>query len=126
MSDEINKDILVALKALLWVRDNPHRLTYGITTPVEDFARQVIERVEFRPQNTSVKLNGVPEGWYDDVKEKRAVHPLALMAAVCENHGKHGVFDGYGIEPADLEAYFEQTALAETGPSPDRPVQPQP
>lgn len=114
MSEELNRDVLIALKALLWIRDNPQRLTYGITLPVEEFARQAIERAELREENTKVKINGVPEGWYDDIKNKRAPHPLALMSAACENRGKPGVLSDYGIEPADLDAYFEQTAFAET------------
>ena len=126
MSEEINKDILVALKALLYIRDNPHRLTYGIVHPVEDFARKAIERAEFRPESGKVKINGVPEGWYDDIKEKRSPHPLALLSAACENQGRHGVLSDYGIQPADLEAYFEQTALADGAPSPEASVNPKP
>jgi hypothetical protein len=112
MSEDINRDILVALKALLWIKDNPHGLTYGITDPVQDFARRTIERAEFREENRNIAFNGVPEGWYDDVKEKTSPHPLALLASACEARGKSGVLSDYGIVPADLDAYIERTAIS--------------
>ena len=116
MSDELNRDLLIALKALLYIKDNPNGayLTYGLIDPVIDFARNTIERAEMRPHEKTYKINGVPEGWYDDIKSGKSPNPLALLQAAYLEKGNPDVFRDYGIKTADLDAYLNTTAISAT------------
>ena len=116
MSDEIQKDLLIALKALLYVVDHRSRLTHGVVSRAEDFARAAIDRAELRDENKNMKFGGVPAGWYGDVYAGHAAEPLALLAAALETRDPTVLFD-IDVEPADLDAYFGQTALADPSPA---------
>lgn len=124
MSEDLNRDLLIALKALLYVNDHSSRMSYAVIDPVDGFVRDVIERAELRPSSKGViRHNSIPEGWYDDVKNNASPSPLALLAAAHEANGNHPILTSFRLPEVDLEDYISKTALA---PAPATPSSPRP